>query len=271
MIQLTETITQTGSSPRARGTRRERDPTVPATRIIPACAGNTTLRSAAINALTDHPRVRGEHKNGHSRTYSKNGSSPRARGTRRHARARRTGPADHPRVRGEHHFMRYDSMQFSWIIPACAGNTASPKVNVVWISDHPRVRGEHHKAPGIRIGADGSSPRARGTRHPAAIVGHFPRIIPACAGNTDRAGRRRSAAPDHPRVRGEHVQLKTSMSRFRGSSPRARGTHAAQHARQRDRRIIPACAGNTTSSPFGLRIITDHPRVRGEHSPVAGM
>ena len=51
----------TGSSPRVRGTRRGRISHHARTGIIPACAGNTRLRSAGRRPGWDHPRVCGEH------------------------------------------------------------------------------------------------------------------------------------------------------------------------------------------------------------------
>ena len=50
-----------GSSPRVRGTRRERVGLHGRDGIIPACAGNTLLHLNAPIASEDHPRVCGEH------------------------------------------------------------------------------------------------------------------------------------------------------------------------------------------------------------------
>ena len=93
-------------------------------RFIPACAGNTRFSTLGLGPATVHPRVRGEHSAamdptaadgrfipacaGNTRLGARQvgdpgGSSPRARGTRRHA-------AIKPR-----------SDRF---IPACAGNTS---------------------------------------------------------------------------------------------------------------------------------------------------
>ena len=51
---------QSGSSPRARGTRHARPPTAVWIRFIPACAGNATVYLVAQVTFSVHPRVRGE-------------------------------------------------------------------------------------------------------------------------------------------------------------------------------------------------------------------
>ncbi len=50
-----------------------------------------------------------------------------------------------------------------------------------------------------------------------------------------------------------------------GSSPRSRGTRHRRQARQRPVRFIPAIAGNTSETGEPRRIISVHPRDRGEH------
>ena len=91
-----------GSSPLARGTRRDTDERVPAHRFIPARAGNTPRGTVSPPAAPVHPRSRGEHAGMRTSACQRIGSSPLARGTRR-----RGG-----RHRGQGRF-----------IPARAGNT----------------------------------------------------------------------------------------------------------------------------------------------------
>ena len=50
-----------GSSPHARGTHRHAPSPRRSTGIIPACAGNTCVRSREMFTPWDHPRMRGEH------------------------------------------------------------------------------------------------------------------------------------------------------------------------------------------------------------------
>ena len=65
---------------------------------------------------------------------------------------------------------------------------------------------------------------------------------------------------------GEHAASKRSPRRFRGSSPRVRGTRGLELRAARGRGIIPACAGNTCTTARTGATRRDHPRVCGEHS-----
>ena len=69
-----------GSSPRARGARREGLEGLRRTGIIPACAGSTLLVQKFTTGTGDHPRVRGEHQFSSGIFRRTTGSSPRARG-----------------------------------------------------------------------------------------------------------------------------------------------------------------------------------------------
>jgi len=92
----------TGSSPRARGTHGWHEGRVRQFRVIPACAGNTQLAHCFVDFHAGHPRVRGEHSELSQINSRGDGSSPRARGTRRRQATRRAVNPGHPRVRGEH-------------------------------------------------------------------------------------------------------------------------------------------------------------------------
>ena len=70
-----------GSSPHARGTRRRRSSSRFGFGIIPACAGNTTVKAGTWCVPRDHPRMRGEHSMPDPSERKKSGSSPHARGT----------------------------------------------------------------------------------------------------------------------------------------------------------------------------------------------
>ena len=54
-----------------------------------------------------------------------------------------------------------------------------------------------------------------------------------------------------------------------GSSPRPRGTQSDGFPRVLNGRIIPASAGNTATGHPRCAARPDHPRVRGEHTPIA--
>ena len=72
----------TGSSPLARGTRRDRIERARYDRFIPARAGNTRPRIRPSSCGTVHPRSRGEHLFLGALLEAVGGSSPLARGTR---------------------------------------------------------------------------------------------------------------------------------------------------------------------------------------------
>ena len=70
-----------GSSPLARGTRRDPPRRVREPRFIPARAGNTPAGAGSRAASSVHPRSRGEHRPASRRMEPAAGSSPLARGT----------------------------------------------------------------------------------------------------------------------------------------------------------------------------------------------
>ena len=175
----------------------------------------------------DHPRVCGEHTVPIALAVTSVGSSPRVRGTLRNEQG---------------------NVPRQGIIPACAGNTIAVLSIGVVLRDHPRVCGEHH-APGEHAGgAEGSSPRVRGTPQDAPPRSGRMGIIPACAGNTESNRTTSCSSQDHPRVCGEHSTPLPARSPCPGSSPRVRGTLHRPDDRIPDTGIIPACAGNTHRS-----------------------
>ena len=70
---------------------------------------------------------------------------------------------------------------------------------------------------------------------------------------------------DHPRIRGEHWRQFVHSHACRGSSPHTRGAQLPNALWQTGLGIIPAYAGSTRSTLFGVRGLRDHPRIRGEH------
>ena len=227
-IGLDNFISDVGSSPRVRGTARERVSARACTRFIPACAGNSSMPDRQPPPGPVHPRVCGEQHPSKIQFSSFIGSSPRVRGTVHSHDPRQAAPR---------------------FIPACAGNSETFKWIINLQAVHPRVCGEQY-AKGRRLCRRcGSSPRVRGT-----VVSGGPglfnrRFIPACAGN------RRNPLIDciycavHPRVCGEQI-LHALGTRFGiGSSPRVRGTELLHIRNLSSARFIPACAGNSGSTP----------------------
>ena len=199
-------ISQTGSSPRSRGTQPARRRHPPGRRLIPAFAGNTRALWPASSSPAAHPRVRGEHGNPMPDELPGDGSSPRSRGTR--ARKGRAG-----------HHQR--------LIPAFAGNTHRQTKRQAREAAHPRVRGEHLEFSSLHVSCYGSSPRSRGTHGAPAHLDPRSRLIPAFAGNTNQSQTQSKSQTAHPRVRGEHCPYIKLIRALVGSSPRSRGTHAS--------------------------------------------
>ena len=73
-------LTQPGSSPLARGARRDGTDSLGSAGIIPACAGSTCRVRHADADSRDHPRLRGEHCGDLPGFMGNRGSSPLARG-----------------------------------------------------------------------------------------------------------------------------------------------------------------------------------------------
>ena len=73
-------------------------------------------------------------------------------------------------------------------------------------------------------------------------------------------------AAGHPRVGGGHWPSALAFSSSRGSSPRGRGTLEPDPEAQRNGRVIPAWAGNTSRARTYRHMPTGHPRVGGEHT-----
>ncbi len=132
-----------GSSPLARGnTRPVRARRSSTRRFIPAGAGNT-LGAAAIGTCRPavHPRWRGEHWKPACGTCSRAGSSPLARGTRRHHLVNASSATVHPRWRGEHRYSAGEDYDGARFIPAGAGTRRTFLGALVTGGGHPRWRG----------------------------------------------------------------------------------------------------------------------------------
>ena len=131
--------------------------------------------------------------------------------------------------------------------------------------DHPRIRGEHPETSIADVDPEGSSPHTRGARTERHLFAERPGIIPAYAGSTDLNTSSTAPIEDHPRIRGEHSQIRLSLALEQGSSPHTRGAPSRRRLAGRRRRIIPAYAGSTLYFDKPQTRNWDHPRIRGEH------
>src|SRR5690606_26466063 len=114
--------------------------------------------------------------------------------------------------------------------------------------DHPRVCGEQHILRAAELPNVGSSPRVRGAAYAHTQKPNEGRIIPACAGSSERGAIRYDATEDYPRVCGEQLTFLPLFGRHLGSSPRVRGAALRPGCPTASRRIIPACAGSSLPS-----------------------
>ena len=192
-----------GSPPRVRGTVSIASRKSYATRITPACAGNSAGRRNAGNRQRDHPRVCGEQHQFGCLAAQRLGSPPRVRGTV-------LSELQEPRLSG--------------ITPACAGNSPPYHCPGGRFQDHPRVCGEQPRAAAAETVLSGSPPRVRGTGAGKSVAYEGAGITPACAGNRSRINGIVPKGKDHPRVCGEQPRSLSDEAYERGSPPRVRGT-----------------------------------------------
>ena len=111
----------------------------------------------------------------------------------------------------------------------------------------------------------GSSPHTRGA-HEHRIPARSRRgIIPAYAGSTRSCRAPPARCRDHPRIRGEHLEMPVDAAAVEGSSPHTRGAPQEVSDDAEACGIIPAYAGSTRRSRSPRARLADHPRIRGEH------
>ena len=109
----------------------------------------------------------------------------------------------------------------------------------------------------------GSSPRVRVQQQFIMKIYANGGIIPACAGTTGYGEFWRFKGRDHPRVCGYNFLFLNLCQQLLGSSPRVRVQLFCTPFASCSFRIIPACAGTTSSFKSKSTIPRDHPRVCG--------
>ena len=180
------------------------------------------------------------------RTRSKAGSSPRVRGK----------PSGNRAPGGT-----------CGLIPACAGKTLALFVMRSHVRAHPRVCGENWAAGPLGLFVEGSSPRVRGKRFACLFLPSCSGLIPACAGKTVCVFVFTIVFGAHPRVCGENPNKTRDQIVQQGSSPRVRGKPKQRISEVFRVRLIPACAGKTSSYLRTAVRTAAHPRVCGENYP----
>ena len=101
------------------------------------------------------------------------------------------------------------------------------------------------------------------TRNPAALTTQG--LIPAGAGTTYPTLKIGKHTRAHPRRCGDHLCRTRVMTMPVGSSPQVRGPRPARAYRLRDRGLIPAGAGTTSSLVNLVQATGAHPRRCGDH------
>ena len=152
-----------GSSPLTRGKRVTPPGPFVGPGLIPAHAGKTDTRRAAMCSTSAHPRSRGENVDGSGAGAGVPGSSPLTRGKRSLA------TFGNRRTR---------------LIPAHAGKTCPCHLRAGSAQAHPRSRGENQGLVTTAVTWMGSSPLTRGKRAVVLPVAGLSGLIPAHAGKT---------------------------------------------------------------------------------------
>ena len=151
-----------------------------------------------------------------------------------------------------------------WITPAYAGKSTFRPGGGTRRQDHPRLRGEKQQRGYAETGLLGSPPLTRGKGQECLGLEYAPGITPAYAGKSKGEIVPHDSEKDHPRLRGEKTCFSFGNLFIAGSPPLTRGKGIAISAHARVIRITPAYAGKSLKFRRGLRVLRDHPRLRGE-------
>ena len=114
----------------------------------------------------------------------------------------------------------------------------------------------------------GSPPHTRGKLQGNFLLSSASRITPAYAGKTFTLVMPCSLRKDHPRIRGDNFIYSISHYPSQGSPPHTRGKPVKGVRVLRACRITPAYAGKTPNQKSQYPFSEDHPRIRGENSPL---
>ena len=213
-----------GSPPLMRGPLMKHDLLARPDRITPAYAGTTSVRVLVGTGAEDHPRLCGDHHMRKLAGFYKQGSPPLMRGPHVSAPQR-------DRAVG--------------ITPAYAGTTVPITVSDERESDYPRLCGDHRLELIGGYAHLGSPPLMRGPPIVPTCLPFPDGITPAYAGTTNCALSTSCSTADHPRLCGDHVEMRERGCVTPGSPPLMRGPPSAGMYTASSLRITPAYAGTT--------------------------
>ena len=226
------------------------------------CGGTLCHPCFQSSVLGLSPRVRGNQRECLSNAQSI-GVYPRVcGGTNRVVAAQSFKTGLSPRVRGNLSISPTDHIRLG-SIPACAGEPSIGGGIAVAGTVYPRVCGGTNDKPNRFAYARGLSPRVRGNLHSDVRPAGRDRSIPACAGEPDRSSGSTLYSKVYPRVCGGTVLSNVPRPGNLGLSPRVRGNRRRPLRYSRDRRSIPACAGEPVVGDADDRIVKVYPRVCG--------
>ncbi len=273
-----------GSSPRVRGTPRNRSPMEPGRRFIPARAGNAAKPMSPALRAPVHPRACGERRRRDSLRRSAAGSSPRVRGTHIFLQLDVQGCQVHPRACGERRGRTRDEHVdagssprvrgtqaripggpgLARFIPARAGNAAATSRSAISSPVHPRACGERNDLDAGHRGERGSSPRVRGTLLDVEGQAKLLRFIPARAGNAAYVDGELDPVKVHPRACGERSGSGPAGAPFFRFIPARAGNAGTMLPSWSSRPVHPrACGERRRSTIPARRSFGSSPRVRG--------
>ena len=200
---LVAAASQRGSSPLTRGKLRQRPPTAPISRLIPAHAGNRQITSNAKLARDSSPLTRGK-RTPRGLDSAGNRLIPVHAG-KTCAKERWAHPlAAHPRPRGENflsmssgvsstgsspltrgkRFPGWELATMVGLIPAYTGKTCAKERRAHPLAAHPLPRGENHSFREGNTRTQGSSPLTRGKRIKHLLEAVPRGLIPTHTGKT---------------------------------------------------------------------------------------
>ena len=148
-------------------------------------------------------------------------------------------------------------------IPACAGEPVCLPSPPTVTGVYPRVCGGTQNSSRPSVVAAGLSPRVRGNPERASDADLCPRSIPACAGEPPTSGSAIIQPLVYPRVCGGTAGGVRQPRQRQGLSPRVRGNLGGVVVHNRQKRSIPACAGEPSVPPPNVTSSTVYPRVCG--------
>ena len=210
----------------------------------PASAGTTARRPHRASTTKEHPRVGGNYRFEHRAVRLSDGT---------------------PLRRRDHSNVPVTNMPDAGTLPRRRGPPCASGCRTWSTSEHPCVGGDHFDNLDSYLNETGTPPRRRGPQrgHGRELRGE--RNTPASAGTTASRRGRPASTTEHPRVGGDHTPGWNVVPYESGTPPRRRGPHGGEGRLDRYRRNTPASAGTTMTDLLHPRIMTEHPRVGGDH------